>query len=552
MTDRTATTGEPQRPNILVLCIDQWDRHMDLPEGVDLPALERLEAGGVSFDRHYCTVPICTPSRATMWTGQHAKNVDLWDNTNFAWITSGGLLPQTPTLGTMLREQGYYTAFKGKWHLSESRPGEDMLEEYGFADYQAWGDMFGTPLQGEMLDGTVAMHTVDWLEHTAPTLDRPWLLISSMVNPHDIMYFYSDVDAEFPDGGPAWKDKLHTAQHLGYFRDWNPDLPANLHDDLSQQPEGVRSYQENIRLVYGAPPAGREDLWRARRNYLINCMRLVDREIARILDAMDRQSHWENTVVIYTSDHGEMNGAHRMHQKGAIHFDEAAIVNLTAVVPGGPRGQRTRAVGSHLDLVPTLLDFAGVSEAERRRRYPRLAGRSLRGAIMEPERAGPRGSAEEPGDGALICWDGLNMLDPAWNGTGAISELTDLGLDKGGLEAALRNVGAEYGAPDFSKRTFFRAVVDGRHKLVRWFSPNEYGNPSTLQELYATGDVTLHDLVNDPGELENIGNPAHPNHDPALVERMLAKLHALVRDEIGEDRAPFDLDLFGTREVTYR
>jgi hypothetical protein len=112
-------------------------------------------------------------------------------------------------------------------------------------------------------------------------------------------------------------------------------------------------------------------------------------------------------------------------------------------------------------------------------------------------------------------------------------------------------VGAVYGAPDFGRRTFYRAVVDGRHKLVRWFSPEEYGNPATLDALYASGDVTLHDLVNDPGELENIGHPEHPDHDPALVERMLGKLHTLVQHEIGEDGAPFDLDMFGTHEVRY-
>ena len=63
--------------------------------------------------------------------------------------------------------------------------------------------------------------------------------------------------------------------------------------------------------------------------------------------------------------------------------------------------------------------------------------------------------------------------------------------------------------------------------------------------------MTLHDLVNDPGELENLGNPDHPRHDPTLVERMLGKLHALVQHELGDDRCPFDLDMFGTREVTY-
>jgi arylsulfatase len=87
---------------------------------------------------------------------------------------------------------------------------------------------------------------------------------------------------------------------------------------------------------------------------------------------------------------------------------------------------------------------------------------------------------------------------------------------------------------------------------VRWFSPDSYGNPSTVEELYANSDVGLYDLVNDPGELENIGHPDHPKHDPAIVERMLGKLHALVERELGEDTPPFDLDMFGTREVTYR
>jgi arylsulfatase len=88
--------------------------------------------------------------------------------------------------------------------------------------------------------------------------------------------------------------------------------------------------------------------------------------------------------------------------------------------------------------------------------------------------------------------------------------------------------------------------------MVRWFSPQEYDHPSTLDELYARSDVTLHDLLKDPGEMENIGHPDHPDYDPVLVERMLTKLNALIQHEIGEDRVPFDLDLFGTTELKYR
>ncbi len=539
-------TRADNRPNILILCMDQWDTHMQVPEDVKFPAMERLEAQGVTFDRQYCTVPICTPSRATMWTGVHAKKTGLWDNTNFAWIKE--LSSEIPTIGHMLRERGYYTAFKGKWHLSEMSLSEDALDRYGFADCQQWGEMYGAPLEGERLDGTVAFHTVDWLESKAPQLDQPWLLVCSFVNPHDIMFYQSDPIEEPLPGGLAAGRKT-PAQRMGWFeKQWNVSLPDNFADDLKLQPFGVKHYKEAIEKNYGRVPDERSDLWLKRRNYLINAMRLVDAEFSKVLDAVDRLNLWDDTIVIFTSDHGEMNGAHRMQQKGSVPFDEAVIVNLTVCVPGGPKGQRTAAVGSHLDLAPTLLEFAGLSKEEIGARYPHLKGRSLKSVILDPAQDGPRGSVNAPGAGALLCWDGLHLLDYKWAISGALRALTDLppGTDR---EACMKEAGKKYGAPNFNNRTFFRIVVDGQYKLVRWFNPQEYGNPSTLEELYATSDVALYDLVKDPGELENLAHPDHPNHDPALVERLLAKLHALIKDEIGDDRAPFDLDLFGTREV---
>lgn len=547
-------THSPSRPNFLILCMDQWQTHMQLPDGVRFPALERLQAEGVTFDRQYCAVPICTPSRATMWTGVHAKETGLWDNTNFAWIDE--LSSEIPTIGHLLRELGYYTAFKGKWHLSDVPRGEDALERYGFADYQQWGEMFGAPLQGAQLDGAAAFEAVDWLEHKAPQLDKPWLLVCSLVNPHDVMFLQTDpVETPHPNGAIAGLQS--TLQTLGWFQQqWDVAMPDNFADDYALQPMAVRHYKEQIDLNYGRVPDERTDLWLARRNYLINAMRLVDAEFMKVLDALDRLDLWRSTIVIFTGDHGEMNCAHRMTQKGAIHFDEAAIVNLTVCVPGGERGKRTAAVGSHLDLAPTLLELAGLSTRAIHARYPHLKGRSLKTAIFDPEQDGPRGSVNAPGDGALLCWDGLHSLDKDWALSGALQQLTSMAVEPAGppidQAALLVEAGKQFGAPDFSRRTFFRAVVDGRYKLVRWFSPQEYGNPSTLEELFAHADVTLHDLVSDPGEMENLAHPEHPKHDSALVERMLAKLHALVRDEIGDDRAPFDLDLFGTRNVTYR
>ena len=243
-----------------------------------------------------------------------------------------------------------------------------------------------------------------------------------------------------------------------------------------------------------------------------------------------------------------------MQQKGAIHFDEAAIVNLTICAPDGARGRRAAAVGSHLDLAPTLLEFAGLTADEIHARYPQLKGRSLRSVVRDPQSDGPRGSERAPGDGALFCWDGLHSLDKDWAISGALQSLTNLGSGPApqvDVAEQLHEAGRRYGAPDFRRRTFYRTVVDGQYKLVRWFSPEEYGNPASVDELFATGDVTLHDLVNDPGELGNLAHPEHPRHDRALVERMLLKLHALVAHEIGDDQRPFDLDMFGTRTVRH-
>ena len=124
--------------------------------------------------------------------------------------------------------------------FSEAPRSEDALERYGFSDYQQWGDMFGGPLQGEQLDSTVAFETVDWLEHKAPQLDQPWLLVCSLINPHDIMFLQTDpVETPHPNGSMTGFQT--TVQRLGWFQQkWNVELPANFDDDLTVHPYGVR------------------------------------------------------------------------------------------------------------------------------------------------------------------------------------------------------------------------------------------------------------------------------------------------------------------------
>lgn len=143
-TDRSrqakAPSGGPY--NILFVLVDQESYFKRFPHDLQLPGHERLNRTGVSFENQYICSSVCTPSRSVIFTGQHIVHNGMFDNTNFAWQKS--MSTDIPTLGDMMRKAGYYTVYKGKWHLSEDfeQPAKgplrllrEEMEEYGFADY---------------------------------------------------------------------------------------------------------------------------------------------------------------------------------------------------------------------------------------------------------------------------------------------------------------------------------------------------------------------------------------------------------------------------------
>ena len=536
--------AEPPHYNVLFIVSDQEYAHQALPEGISLPNHERLMASGVSFENHQVTTTVCTPSRSVMLTGQHTPHTGMWDNTNMAWISE--MNAAIPTVGHMLREAGYYTAFKGKWHLSEV-PNEgsgDALEPYGFADFQNSGDIWGEPLDGYRKDPEVADEAARWLRVQASELagSQPWFLAVNFVNPHDVMFFDADGD---PRGSSLFP--LFPAPDAEPYTDQLAvELPATFDDDLAGEPEGVQDYAHLCDVSYGELPKERTDLWLRHINYYVNCIRDLDRHLGTVLDALEESGEAENTIVIFTSDHGEMGGAHGLRQKGGVLYRESVNVPMIVSHPEGPKGATTEAVGSHLDLAPTLLSIAGVSEEERNERYPDLHGEDLSGVIASPEQDGPRGSPSTPGKGALYTYDMLSTIDIDWLAEVA-SQTVDLGEEgdsdgegeddeeKGRLRKALEMFG-DLHRPDFDKRRNLRGIFDGRYKLVRYFSLDGYNLPKDVEELRERNDIALYDLVEDPGELENIANPEHPHYDEGLVAEMSRRLNALIRDEIGSDR----------------
>jgi len=287
----------------------------------------------------------------------------------------------------------------------------------------------------------------------------------------------------------------------------------------------------------------RRDMWHNHVNYYLNGHLDVDRHIGAVLDALEASGQADNTIVIFTADHGEQGGAHHLRQKGSVVFQESVNVPLVIADLRHPGANRSDAVGSHLDLVPTILAFAGLSEDERRKRYPLLKGHDLSGVVEDPASVGPRGSSATPGKGSLMTYDMIATVDAEWFTRNA-TKVFDAAAAAAGQEFhrgmdEFKGLVNEIGVPNLEKREMFRGIFDGRYKLVRYFGMGNYNLPTSVQQLLADNDVALYDLQSDPEEMDNLANPAHPRYDEALLSAMNQKLNALIAEEIGEDKAMF-------------
>jgi len=505
-----------RRPNILLITSDEERYALPQPEGFALPARERLQERGVSFDRYYVASAQCSSSRSVIYTGRHMPITEIYDNDNMPYIRP--LDPELGTLGTMLRAAGYYCSYQGKWHLSRAykdpadpRPTTDALEPYGFSEFNDWGDLDGGAWAGLKIDPVIAGQAVKWLRDRAPVVGReqPWFLAVNFVNPHDVMsYDYGGrrVTAPPPNLAEAMVVKPPADVPL-YAKVWDLDVPATVGDDLSGAAPAVREYAAAMETMFGPVPD--ERAWLMGLNFYLNCTRDVDRSVEVVLDALVASGQADSTVVIFTSDHGEMAGSHGLRQKGNLVYDENFHVPFVVCHPDLPGGTRTDVLGSAVDLAPTLLDIAGLDAAVVAERFPGLHGRSLLPAL----------TGGQVRDGVLTAVEIVTTLDDGfWRSLG----------DPDGPE----RVQAGSLRPDWTKRGFLRGYTDDRYTFGRYFSALEPNRPRTVERLLADNDVVLYDRHTDPGEEVNLA------HDPAqvqLVADLLAKLESLIDEEIGAD-----------------
>ncbi|MCZ6464568.1 MAG: sulfatase-like hydrolase/transferase, partial [Proteobacteria bacterium] len=401
-------TGSPPaagRPyNILFLLTDQ-ERHFDRWP-MPVPGRERLRKMGVEFSNHQIASNACTSSRSVIYTGQSMQRTKMFDNVNSPWV--GDLSTEIPTLGDMLREAGYDTAYNGSWHLAKRfQEATDAMEEYGFSDSVGVGDIVGQASGGYHHDEIITAMAVRWLRSKGRTMardSRPWLLAVNLINPHDVMYVNTDEPGTpVQDTGQLALPIAQPPDSAIYRADWDAPLSGSRRQrfDDPGRPAAHREYQRARGWLVGNWP-DEDRRWRKVQDYYYNCIRDSDRHFERILRELDDLGLTESTIIVWTSDHGELAGAHGMHGVGACAYEEQNHVPLVIAHPEVPGGMKCGALTSHLDLAPTLVGLTGIGSEKAGRITADLKGHDLTPLLADP--AGAAADAVRPA-GALFSYN---------------------------------------------------------------------------------------------------------------------------------------------------
>ena len=532
-------------PDIVIFLTDE-ERAAPAYESAELEAWRRealpgnqwFVDNGVSFARHYTGSLACVPSRPTIFTGHYpdVHGVTQTDglgkdasDSRMRWLPPG----EVPTLGNWFRAGGYDTHYDGKWHISHAdlndpatgarletntSKGEvraeavqtyldaDPLAPYGFSGWVG-PEPHGASLadSGLRRDPLLADRLVAWLEDRYARrragdveAQRPFLLVASFVNPHDIVLFPAWVRRSPIESGPL--DPPHV-----------PEAPTQ-HEDLSTKPAAQIAFRESYYSAYG-PSRVIERMYtknaQAYRDLYYRLHAEVDSPLDRVRRAVTDNA--SEAVLIRTSDHGELLGAHGgLHQKWFNLYDESTRVPFTVVRIGSePTTPRVETVPtSHVDLVPTLLAAAGLSEQVL---APQLAGDFTEVHALPGRNLMPVVQGEELTERPVYLMTRDNMLE---GDTGLNGFARRLGRTKNPPAPLRIRVAAHAGSS-------FEAVVstidDHLWKLVRTYDDPATWTEPGVRQLAANGvagpeyrtepipdEWELYDLTSDPTEARNL------------------------------------------------
>ncbi len=551
------------RPDVIVILTDEERAApaYEPPEVTawrhdNLPGRRWFTDNGVDFRRHYVAATACVPSRPSLLTGQFpdVHGVTQTDglgkthsDTRMRWLRSD----EVPTMGHWFRAAGYDTHYDGKWHVShadlmvDGRPlatntndGEiipgavqayldaDPLDEFGFSGWVGPEPHGGRAADsGYIRDPLIADRVVAWLsdryERRAAgdaEAAKPFLLVCCFVNPHDIV---------------LWPLFMRTGKPFPPSTAEPPPIPASPTDDedLRSKPAVQSAFRDSYYSAYGPSrmvrPSYEKNLDDYRRTYY-RMHHDVDGPIDRVRRAVTSGS--DDAVLVLSADHGDMLGSHGgMHQKWYQLYDEAVRVpfiiarvgdaaTASAVVEDAPT--------SHVDLLPTMLGFAGVDVdavgaelAERHREVHPFPGRDLSAVVADPSTAAA--------DDAVYLFTRDNMMEGDGSGSAAARA-------RGQLEPPFP---LQIRIPAHAATNVEALVV--RHEGTLWKVVRTFDDPATWSEphvrhlsartpggpRYRTEPIPdhweLYDLDADPAEAVNLAVCGeHVDTLSALAERM--------------------------------
>jgi arylsulfatase A-like enzyme len=334
-------------PNILLIIADQHTGSVMTQRGyshITTPGIDKIADAGVTFTRAYTTYPVCKAFRKSMMTGMMPSKLD--DPTQYS------------SIGKTLSEAGYETVYHGKWHVGETRI-QRSAEWHGFETYD-----------GSQRDTGTRERVVEFIKQEH---DKPFFLVTSFMNPHDACELARNMSGIEDDYKDVAIDVSNVAVEL------MPPLPANF-EIPPQEAEGfsLRRNSERGTKMFEKHPTKywTEDQWRQYMYGYDRLLEMVDAHIKLVIDELENQGLLENTVIIYTSDHGDGHAGHKWNQKMTF-YEEAInvpfIVSWKGKTKAGYVDVQTLS-SNGLDIFPTILGFAGV-----------LVPESLHGIDLTPQ-----------------------------------------------------------------------------------------------------------------------------------------------------------------------
>lgn len=318
-----------RKPNILFIFSDQqhWEALGFRDPSFDTPNLDRFAASATVFSHAFCTTPQCSPSRSSLLTGFYPSKTGVIGNI----ANAGGNPLQMETIGPKLQRAGYATGYFGKWHL-----GHEPVAIAG------WDEELGVSTP-QPADTEATEHSIGFLKQRAAD-QKPFALFVSLNNPHDVYHF-----AKIPDPAPGT-----TVPNPPTWTDGETPIGPAVHRQFMEEDQGRR-----IRADDGT------GLWQHYRKVYREKTGLFDACFGRIIDALDELNLRDNTLIIFTSDHGDMDGQHRLIFKGPFMYEHLVrvplIVQLPAYMRSAPTPGESDVLTVNVDIVPTIADFAGAT-----------------------------------------------------------------------------------------------------------------------------------------------------------------------------------------------